>query len=135
MNNEAKNRSFRMPLIEIIIVVAVFVVISVLLLRLYVAADSLQGSAENISRAGILAQSTAEVVKNSDSIDDIVEALKLTKSDNGAYTYTDKGIVIEIEFDEDNMTAGKMLTAQIKAFSDRQDLLCDISVKNYLERQ
>lgn len=54
----------RLPLIEAVIVVAVFAFISVALMRMYVAADRIERLAVNTSRATICAERLAEDVRS-----------------------------------------------------------------------
>lgn len=64
-----KNGSARLPLIEAVIIIAVFAIVSVAIMRMYVAADSLKGESVAISHATILARNAAEEVKNGGEYD------------------------------------------------------------------
>lgn len=81
--NEEKTKSFRMPLIEIIIVVAVFAIVSVFIMRMYVSADKLQHESELMSRAVIELQNEAEIFKGLSATDNVTAVMGLT-ADNSA---------------------------------------------------
>lgn len=56
------NAATKLPLVESVIIIAIFALISVAIMRLYVAADKLQGRSVNISKATILAENKAEAL-------------------------------------------------------------------------
>lgn len=106
-----KTKSFRMPLLEIVIVVAVFAVVSVFIMKLYMSADRLQRESENVSRAVIEVQNTAELIRGAETfeealtvtglekVSDITEyAETFTSADNGNYTVKKGNITICAEF-------------------------------------
>ncbi len=61
--NEEKSHSFRGPLMELVIIIGVFAIVSVYILRMFMTADRLQGTAVNTSKGTIRAESAAEVIK------------------------------------------------------------------------
>ncbi len=54
------NAATKLPLVESVIIIAIFALISVAIMRLYVAADKLQGRSVNISKATIMAENKVE---------------------------------------------------------------------------
>lgn len=78
MKTEQKSRSFRGTLLEIVIVVGVFSIISVYILRMFLAADHLQGEAVNTSKATVHTESFAEIWKSlqAESYEDAVTLLE-----------------------------------------------------------
>lgn len=65
---EQQKGSFNMPMVELILVIGIFTIVSVLLLRMYFSANHLQKEAADFSRAVILAESIAEEIKAAESI-------------------------------------------------------------------
>lgn len=63
MSKYDRSSTARLPLIESVIIIAIFAIVSVAIMRLYVAADKLQQKAVNISKATIAAENLAEAVK------------------------------------------------------------------------
>lgn len=111
MDNNGKTKSFRMPLLEIVIVVAVFAIVSVFIMKLYMSADRLQRESENVSRAVIEVQNTAELIKGAGTLDEALKATGLrkagdiseygetfTSADNGNYAVKKDNITICAEF-------------------------------------
>jgi len=96
VKTEEKTRSFRGTLLEIVIVVGVFAVISVYILRMFLAADFLQGEAVNTSKAAVLTESVAEVWKGAAS----------TTAEDAILTICNKsGIVRMPDYDTDTELA------------------------------
>lgn len=115
--NEEKTKSFRMPLIEIIIVVAVFAIVSVFIMRMYVSADKLQHESELVSRAVIELQNKAELFKGLKAGDNVHDVMGLAESESGE-------IKISVSFSEKlsangsfEEQTGKTVTAFISATS------------------
>lgn len=59
-----KQSTARLPLIESVIIIAIFAVVSVVIMQMYISADRLQKKAVNISKAVILAENTAEEIRS-----------------------------------------------------------------------
>ncbi len=59
-----KQRSFTIPLVELVIVVGIFAVVSVILMRMYLSADNLRGRAVTISRETVLCENDFELLKD-----------------------------------------------------------------------
>lgn len=64
MASKNGNGSARLPLIEAVIIIAVFAIVSVAVMRMYVAADSLKGESVAISHATILARNKVEAIQS-----------------------------------------------------------------------
>ncbi|MBP5158964.1 MAG: type II secretion system protein [Lachnospiraceae bacterium] len=82
-----KQRSFTIPLVELVIVVGIFAVVSVILMRMYLSADNLRGRAVTISRETVLCENDFELLKDklsSMSAEDAAKALGYSP-DGGAY--------------------------------------------------
>lgn len=60
MKSFDKESTARLPLIESVIIIAVFAIVSVAILRLYLASDRIQQRAVNVSKATILAENEME---------------------------------------------------------------------------
>ena len=59
-----KQKTARLPLIESVIIIAIFAVVSVIIMQMYLSADRIQKKAVNISKATILAENRAEELKS-----------------------------------------------------------------------
>lgn len=64
MSKYDNHNTSHLPLIESVIIIAIFAIVSVFIMQLYVAADRLQGKSVNISKATILAENTVEKIKS-----------------------------------------------------------------------
>ena len=58
-----KQSTARLPLVESVIIIAIFAVVSVVIMQMYLSADRIQKKAVNISKATILAENLAEELK------------------------------------------------------------------------
>ncbi len=58
-----KQNTARLPLIESVIIIAIFAVVSVVIMQMYLSADRIQKKAVNISKATILAENLVEEIK------------------------------------------------------------------------
>lgn len=63
MSKYDNHNTSHLPLIESVIIIAIFAVVSVFIMQLYVAADRLQDKSVNISKAMILAENAVEEYK------------------------------------------------------------------------
>lgn len=138
MDREVRKSEFRLPMIEIVIVVGIFAVLSVFLLRMFVTADRLSSDAENIGKAVVRAQAAAETVKGSPDPEEALKNLGLQK--NGAASYSG-------HFDENwesiqdggmfqmsvllSVSDENVLSAKITVTDSRQEELCSLTVKRY----
>ena len=59
-----KQSTARLPLVESVIIIAIFAVVSVVIMQMYLSANRLQEKAVNISKATILAENKAEELKS-----------------------------------------------------------------------
>ena len=62
-NKYDKQSTARLPLMESVIIIAIFAVVSVVIMQMYISANRLQKKAVNISKATILAENTAEEIR------------------------------------------------------------------------
>ena len=58
-----KQSTARLPLVESVIIIAIFAVVSVVIMQMYLSADRIQKKAVNISKATIIAENKAEELK------------------------------------------------------------------------
>ena len=58
-----KQSTSRLPLVESVITIAIFAVVSVVIMQMYLSADRIQKKAVNISKATILAENRVEELK------------------------------------------------------------------------
>ncbi|MCR5331871.1 MAG: hypothetical protein K6E62_11910 [Lachnospiraceae bacterium] len=59
-----KQSTARLPLVESVIIIAIFAVVSVVIMQMYLSANRIQKKAVNISKATILAENRAEGIRN-----------------------------------------------------------------------
>lgn len=78
-----KSRSAKMPMLEIIITIGIFAVVSVFILELFLSANTLQSRAKDKSKAIVLAESIAETVKSSTTFEEAVKELDLEQTVGG----------------------------------------------------
>ncbi|MDO5518959.1 MAG: hypothetical protein Q4G58_00565 [bacterium] len=79
MSSKIKSRRLNASMLEIICTLGILVVVSVLLLKLFLGANSLETKARDISEACILAESMAETIKGSNSIEEALKTLKVNQ--------------------------------------------------------
>lgn len=80
MAKELETRSAKMPMLEIIITIGIFAVVSVFIMELFLSANTLQNRAKDKSKAIILAETIAETVKSSKDFEEATEELGLKKT-------------------------------------------------------
>ncbi len=66
IENSKKSNSFRAPLLELVIIIGIFAIVSVYLLRMFMASDKLRGNAVATTESVLLTQSVAEYIKGMD---------------------------------------------------------------------
>ena len=77
IESNKKQNSFRAPLLELVIIIGIFAIVSVYLLKMFMASDKLRGNAVTTTKSVLLAQSVADYMKGCDS-DQIAEILQKT---------------------------------------------------------
>lgn len=89
MNMKKKNRSHAsgMPMLEMVITIGIFTIISAFVLKLFVSADSLKTRAAETGKAVMCAENAAEAIKGSKSIDEAALLLGLREKDGGYVGY------------------------------------------------
>lgn len=87
-----ESRTGKMPMLEMIITIGIFAVVSVFILELFLSANTLQNRAKDKSKAMILAETIAETVKSSKDFESAAKELgmdktagTLKKQKNGSY--------------------------------------------------
>lgn len=152
MENDETSRSFRITMIEIIIIIGIFSIISVFILQMFMAADSLQKKAVNTSKALIQVESVAEVLKGSDSFETALLGLGMSEetdenqmyyvmyfNDEWKQVQEAKAHAIQVVISTKTAEAGKMEIAAITALDvkdnkDETDIVkswCNITVEKY----
>ena len=155
MKERNNSTSSRLPMIEIVIIISVLAMISVYIMRLFLFANSLQTDAVNTSKAVILSESIAEVLKSSGSFETTLLEYGLEKKedmDNIYIMYFDNNWVevlqagsyaIEVKVATEKEGTGFMEIANITAYQvilndnnelsnqDNQKIWCNIIVKKY----
>lgn len=98
MGRNQQSRSAKMPMIELVVMIGIFAIISVFLLEMFLAANALQCKAKDEGKAIMLAESVAETIKSADSFESAVEAMELVstscvleKNENGTYQISQLG--------------------------------------------
>ncbi len=148
---KVQDHSIRMPMIELIIVIGIFVVISVFLVRMFMGTYRLQNNATDLSSAVIKAETVAEYIKNTASIGEAAIQLQMESYDNTSLNYC-------IYYDDDwNQTkspsaniivitstitrgeSGRMVSADISAFTckdveetTKEEALVKITTKKWV---
>ncbi len=118
------NTSVRLPLIEAVIIIAIFAAVSTAIMQLYVAADRLQGRAVSISRATICAENTAELIRAAADKNDAVRLAGLVSGgDYGTYicgydeewnaVSEEPEYIMKVSFVEEAGSSGVLLGADI----------------------
>ncbi|MDO5291218.1 MAG: hypothetical protein Q4F05_00580 [bacterium] len=79
MGNKIRSRKLNTTMLEIICTLGILVIVSVLLLKLFLGANSLEMKARDISEACIISESMAETIKGSRSIEEALKTLKVNQ--------------------------------------------------------
>ena len=72
---ERQSQLAKMPLLELVITIGIFAVISVFLLELFLAANSLQQKARDTGKATIFSENIAENIKGAEKKEKAIEEL------------------------------------------------------------
>ena len=142
MEKEGRNRSLRMSLMELSIMIAMFAVVSVLLTQMYVKADHLQGTSTQISKSIVLCETIAETIKGSDSFEAAMQQLGLQSLNNntsylkqydGNWASAEERVVFQISVTPiwESVSNGKKLTATVTAQKEESQELCSLTVKRF----
>lgn len=88
---KVRTRKRNAPMLEMICMLGVLMVISILVLNLFIGANSLNHKARDVSKACILAENMAETIKGYQTLEEAVEYLKLQQiQDNHATAIYEK---------------------------------------------
>lgn len=79
MKKNRVGKSISMPMLEMVITVGLFTIISVIILHMFLAANRIQTDALEISKAVIKAERIAEGIKGQDTIEEAEILLKMQK--------------------------------------------------------
>lgn len=80
MKKIGSSRFSGIPMLEMIISIGVFAVISVFILQLFLSGNTMQSKAKDISKGIILAENAAETIKGSKDLESAIQTLGLEKS-------------------------------------------------------
>lgn len=80
MGRNQQSRSAKMPMIELVVMIGIFAIISIFLLEMFLAANALQCKAKDEGKAIMLAESIAETVKSAESFESAVETAGLIET-------------------------------------------------------
>lgn len=70
-------RSSGMPMLELVITIGVFLIVSVFVIQLFLAGDNLRSRAKDVSKAVILSERIAETIKGTENMEKATEMLGL----------------------------------------------------------
>ena len=98
MKRKKQSGSAKMPMLELIVNVGIFGIISVFLLELFLAANTMQSKAEDKGKAIMLSETIAETIKSAENFEEAVEELELLEipasigmQEDGTYQVTNLG--------------------------------------------
>lgn len=127
--DKVESHSFRMPMIELVIVIGIFAVISIFLVQMFMGTNRLLNHATNISHAVICAESIAEQIKNTASIGETANQLHMVSYDNTSQNYCiyydeewnqtaePSDHIIIVTSSVEKKTSGRMVNAVIRAYA------------------
>ena len=93
MEKNLPSKSAKMPMLELILMIGVFAIISTFLLEMFLVANTLQEKAKDRGKAVLLSETIAETIKGSDNLEQGIQAMKLKSLDGqgtGYGMYLDK---------------------------------------------
>ncbi len=118
-----------MPMIELILVIGIFSVISVFIVQMYMGTNRLQQKATDISKATIQAETVTEHIKHSASIGETARLLNMVAYDTSSYNYciyydhdwnqtsSPSDNIILVNSTVEKQVGGRMVLAQIRAYA------------------
>ncbi|MDD5936962.1 MAG: hypothetical protein PUC65_15600 [Clostridiales bacterium] len=146
-----QNRSFRLPMIELVLIIGIFAIISVFLVRMFMGTNRLQKEATDLSCAVIKAESIAEEIKNTASVGEAATQLGMISYDNTSQNfcmYYDKDWnqtlspsvnIIVVTSTITRGETGRMVNANIAAYScsnvedtAKKDALVKLNTKKWV---
>lgn len=92
MKRISKNNEAKMPMLEIVISVGIFTIISVFLLKMFISANTLEENAKILTKAVLSSETIAETIKGEKNLEKAMNELAFNKEKDGTY----KGIYNEI---------------------------------------
>lgn len=82
MEKYSPSKSAKMPMLELILMIGVFAIISTFLLEMFLAANTLQERAKDCGKAVLLSETIAETIKGADGLEQGITTLGLEKLDS-----------------------------------------------------
>lgn len=153
METEDKQHSYRIPMIELITMLGVFVIVSAFIAKMFISTNRLQYRAANISHSLMKVETVAEYIKGSNRVEETFSGLgaKAMKDSDHYVIYYDKdwnpvsnedAFIIIINHREEKSTYGILDIYEIKAYdfgrysavNGEEEPLSDLTVKKYSEQ-
>ncbi len=153
MNNNKTSRSFRIIMIEIILMLAVLSVMSVIIVKMFLSANRMMNEARDYSKAIIKTEYIAEHLKGSSSFEEALINLgmeKTTDKDISVYheyyghdwekTSEPDKFIITVHLDYTEGSTGKLEKAVITTSmvknqndsDDKPDSICELNVSKFI---
>lgn len=153
MEAEDKQHLYRIPMIELITMLGVFVIVSVLIAKMFISTNRLQHKAVDISHSLMKVETVAEYIKGSNRVEETLVGLgaKAMKDTDHYVIYYDKDwnpvsnedtYMILINHKEEKSTYGIFDIYDIQAYDigrysavkKEEEPLSDLTVKKYSEQ-
>jgi type II secretory pathway pseudopilin PulG len=88
-------KAFRLPLLEMVLIIIIFIIVSAMITRIFISASAYSKRAADLRKADILLQNAAEIVRK-DGLSEVIFTYGLLRSGQGEY-----GDAFETGLDED----------------------------------
>jgi type II secretory pathway pseudopilin PulG len=140
-----------MPMIELILVIGIFAVISVFIVQMYMGTNRLQNKATDISKAMIQAETVTEQIKHSASIGETAKVLGMVAYDSSSHNYclyydndwkqtsSPSDNIILVTSTVEKKENGRMVVAQVTAYAcsdvestNDSDTLVELTAKKWV---
>lgn len=119
MKRISKNNEAKMPMLEIVISVGIFTIISVFLLKMFISANTLEENAKILTKAVLSSETIAETIKGEKNLEKAMNELAFNKEEDGTYkgTYNELfTVVISAGFTDNNV--GTLMNGVIDMYYD-----------------
>ncbi len=125
------NSTARMPLIESVIIIAIFAIVSVTIMKLYMKADDLQQKSVMVSKATIMAENMTEAIKG--GAYELVSDTRLEYDREGKPAAAGEGdLIMEVKITGgEEGIAGSLTDFSVEVFSKKNEKLASIYTSKY----
>lgn len=150
--NDGQSNSFRAPLLELVIIIGIFAIVSVYLLRMFMVADRFQGKAVATTKSIVKAESVVEFIRGTEASNTADLAgklqaefgLKSSRAKEYVINY-DKSwketetagayiLVVNLSESKDESGIGTKVSGNVCIYSsDRKENYCDIPFVKYVK--